>query len=601
MRRGRLMSDSEKRDRQRQPTTTYRTSPSGNSDRTDADGELSEVGPYQVTRTLGKGHFGRVLLAFDPRMHRHVAIKLLRAEINSSKSLKAAFAEARAQAAVHHPNVVTVHDVGKLEGGSCYIVSEYLGGGTLADRMKTGEPWTPESAIDVVIPLADALEAAHRMGLVHRDVKPANVLFNEDGRPFLGDFGLAVHETDQKAIRGQVAGTVRYMSPEQVDGRAHHLDGRTDVWALGVILYALLTGRPPFNGSSSQEVFEEILKREPRPLRVRRPDLCPDLEAIVLKCLRKRVSERYGTAGDLSSALTQWRDSQNRGNAVSAAELRGKRQFRPSHFVGVALLVTAVLGLIAALVISQRNQPDRTQPSGKSTVANGNKQANGTKKQPTIPPPSMRAAASRLFGLGGKLKLRGQRKQVGSDEELPAGPFDVQGILLYKATLNEADLESLAAFPHVESLDFRGARLQNDWLRHLSGLESLTSLSLWDTGITDDALRIVGTMKNLETLVLAETRTTDSGLKHLVLLTNLRRLILSRTRVTTEGLKLLAGFERLEHVAIDGLAIDENGLLELARVKTLRTLHTDPLSPQTRQRLQAAMPRVRITTPDGAP
>lgn len=589
------MSDSAKPAPSHQRTTSFQASSAGDSDLTDPFVNLTAVGPYEVVGSLGEGHFGRVLLAFDPRMQRQVAVKVLRSEMNSKEALESAFAEARAQAAVQHPHVVTVYEVGELDGGSCYVVSEYLSGGTLDQRMASGESWSPEAAVDVVVPLAEALEAAHRMGLVHRDVKPANVLFDDNDRPFLADFGLAVRELDQSAVRGQIAGTVRYMSPEQVAGRAHHLDGRTDIWALGVMLYALLTGQHPFSGKTTEETFEEIRNREPRPLRIRRSDLCPKLEAIVLRCLRKPVSERYGTAADLATELREWRDQPEVAETAVEGEVTLKKRTWIAPVVVVAALLIVALGIVF--------RPDQRPPAPLADDAppqtNGKKQVDA--KQSAELDVSKRATAVTLFALDAKLTLQGHFKPAKSVEDLPDGTFDVQQVSLYKVVLSEKHVRDLSAFPSIESIDFRGSRLDDNWLRHLLVLNSLRSLSLWDTGVTDEALRHVGAMKSLEKLVLAETRVTDDGLKHLLRLPDLRHLALGRTRVTGDGLRLLSGFNELEHVAVDGISLSEADLLELAHVKSLRSLHTGPLAADVRERLQAAMPRVHITTAGKSP
>ena len=154
--------------------------------------------------------------------------------------------------------------------------------------------------------IAEAAHHAHRAGLVHRDLKPSNILIDEVGKPHITDFGLAIREDLQDLRTGEIAGTPHYMSPEQVRGETHRLDGRTDVWAIGVILYRCLLGRQPFSGRNHLEIFEEILHRDPKPPRQINDRLPRELERICLKCLSKRMADRYETAGDLADDLKRW-------------------------------------------------------------------------------------------------------------------------------------------------------------------------------------------------------------------------------------------------------------------------------------------------------
>jgi serine/threonine protein kinase/formylglycine-generating enzyme required for sulfatase activity len=267
------------------------------------------IGPYKPIRFLGEGTFGRVYQAVHEDLGRDVAIKVARPGAIASRSQEEMMlAEARLAAGLKHPSIVTVYDVGRLEGGEPYIVFEYVEGRTLRTVLKA-ERLTPSALAVLISKLARAVHHAHQAGLVHRDLTPANVLIDARGEPHVTDFGLALNEEGQRHRSGEIAGTPSFMAPEQVRGEAHRLDGRTDVWALGVILYSGLTFRPPFAGQNKDEVFDEILHRDPKPPRQLTEEVPRELERICLTCLAKRMSDRYGSAADLAEDLEAWVES----------------------------------------------------------------------------------------------------------------------------------------------------------------------------------------------------------------------------------------------------------------------------------------------------
>jgi predicted Ser/Thr protein kinase len=260
---------------------------------------------YDILRLLGRGGMGAVYLARERALERAVAIKVLPPEVAADAESRERFRrEARTAAKLTHPNIVPLYTFGDVEG-MLYFVMGYVKGESLAERMRRESKLPAEDVRRILAEVADALHYAHHQGIVHRDIKPDNILLeDETGRPMLTDFGVAKAQASGTTLTeaGAVVGTPHYMSPEQASG-ARELDGRSDLYSLGIVGYQMLSGRLPFEGETFRDVIVQHVTREPAPLAVVAPDAPPDLAEPVMRCLAKEPSRRWGDGLQLRAAL----------------------------------------------------------------------------------------------------------------------------------------------------------------------------------------------------------------------------------------------------------------------------------------------------------
>jgi serine/threonine protein kinase/predicted ATPase len=274
-------------------------------------------GRYPVRKALGTGGYGAVFLGHDTQLDRPVAIKVLRGGANVPQYLADEFLqEARRLAQLNHPGIVAVHDVG-LDRGQIYIVSDFLDGPHLGRWLEDNRPAWPDAA-GIAAAVADALAHAHSRLIIHRDIKPANIILTRERGPVLVDFGIGLDDASAGGAElGAVSGTPAFMAPEQFAGVAHRIDGRTDIYSLGVVLYLLLCGRLPFRANNPRELARQVRDDEPQPPRQLSRDIPPELERICLRALAKRLQDRYSSAADFAEELR--RVSQSAGPASPAS------------------------------------------------------------------------------------------------------------------------------------------------------------------------------------------------------------------------------------------------------------------------------------------
>jgi len=294
----------------------------------------SRLGPYEIVSPLGAGGMGEVYKARDTRLERTVAVKVLPSHLSASPESRQRFErEARTISQLSHPHICALHDVGR-EGEVEYLVMEYLEGETLADRLLKG-PLPLEQTLRYGMQIADALDKAHRQGIVHRDLKPGNVMLTKSGVKLL-DFGLAkavAPASQQSSLtalptqhaltqEGTILGTFQYMAPEQLEGR--EADARTDIFALGTLLYEMSTGKKAFSGATQASLISSILRDDPQPISQVQPISPPALDRIVKTCIAKDPEDRWQSAGDVGKEL-KWIAE---GSQVVAPAAVSSRRFR---------------------------------------------------------------------------------------------------------------------------------------------------------------------------------------------------------------------------------------------------------------------------------
>ncbi len=400
------------------------------------------IGKYVVRRLLGQGGMGRVYHAYDPLLGRDVAIKVLRPDLAQDPDGKERFVrEAQAAAHLRHPNIVTIHDLGE-ESGVPYIVMEYLEGEDLDDLIRRRAPLSVLEKLDIIRQVCNALGYAHARGIVHRDIKPSNIRLLEGRLPKVMDFGIAKMGATHLTQTGMTVGTPHYMAPEQVRGERARIDGRTDVFALGVVLYELLFGQRPFEGEHPLTVFYKILSPDP----VEIPDVPAfpynsDLRSILARALAKDPEGRYASAYDMEQDLSalirrlgEWYDQTTQPAApaeIFSAETAAVPTPTPSEvsiavesagrtpgrwpWVRRVLLLGGLLSLglgggIAYQVLrrptvvpSQESTPRATEPA-ESTPATASSPAEAP-PTPVVPPPASTPEAPEVAETPGTLRL----------------------------------------------------------------------------------------------------------------------------------------------------------------------------------------------------
>jgi eukaryotic-like serine/threonine-protein kinase len=337
----------------------------------------TRLGPYEIGTALGAGGMGEVYRARDTRLDRTVAIKVLPQHLADTPEARQRFErEARAVSALNHPHICTLHDVGSQDGTE-YLVMEYLEGETLAARLEKG-PLPLEQVLKLGVEISDALDKAHRQGVIHRDLKPGNIMLTKSGAKLL-DFGLAkaalpqasgmtltaaVTRTTPVTQQGTIVGTFQYMSPEQVEGK--EVDARSDIFSFGAVLYEMLTGRRAFAGKSQLSVASAILEKEPEPVSTLQPLTPPALERAVRRCLAKEPDDRWQTARDLVLELKWIAEGGLQVALAPTAAVKGIRSLGRRALI--LSLGTLLLGALVASLATWNLKPTLPLPIARTVI-----------------------------------------------------------------------------------------------------------------------------------------------------------------------------------------------------------------------------------------
>jgi eukaryotic-like serine/threonine-protein kinase len=582
--------------------------------------EIGRLGPYRVLAELGRGGMGIVFHAQDTQLQRAVALKVMLPQYAANPIDRARFVrEARAQARVEHYHVVQIFEVGEANGVP-YLAMPLLKGQSLSAALQNNPRVPLPEAVRIAREMAEGLAAAHEKGLVHRDIKPGNVwLEGKRRRVKILDFGLArtaEGETVSGVLEaeitrhGAIIGTPAYMSPEQAHGGA--LDGRSDLFSLGIVLYQILAGRHPFRAPTPTALLIAIATENPPPPSTLNPEVTPALDALTLALLAKQPENRPATAeavaeqlrligtgltGHLPAAPTgsrppnapadPWENIDLTEDAdtvalesetlVRSAKSAPKEQSIPWALAGGLLALLVVAGLVVAAVVIVRDKNGKEATRAEVPEGGSGEDKKGKERPPVPPVDPDRKAAEQVLNCGGKLMV----SDVPSDPE-PAFPPLVLSWRDWSAHLRptEREVRNVKELPTRKFVITRidlgrgGPNVNDSVLESFKGLKRVVWLELFETHVTDAGLVHLKGMTELSYLTLQRTRVTGAGLKHLHALGSLSTLLLNDLLgITDDSLEQLAGLTRLRTLHLTGVPVTGEGLRHLRHLRALRDVN----------------------------
>ena len=537
---------------------------------------LGRVGHYEVLQHVGRGAFGIVFRAFDDTLQRVVAVKVLAPEMAATSPARKRFLrEARTSAQVRHENVVQVYEVG--EQPLPYLVMEFIPGETLQQRLDRTGPVDPAEVVRVGRQIAEGLAAAHATDLIHRDIKPGNILI-EGGpqRVRITDFGLARAADDASASQsGVVAGTPMYMAPEQALGQT--IDQRADLFSLGSVLYQMVTGRPPFRANTTLAVLKRVVEDAPRPIREVIPETPRWLCDIVQRLHEKKPADRFQSAREVADLLAEC-EARMKANARTREFplVVRRRPKRVGWWAGGAVAVAALVGL----VVYAATRPD---PGGRG-VAQAPPLPAAAPAVPVAPPnlDADRRAAVYVLSIGGSVRVNGSDELLATVEQLPKTPFALTAVCLRdNPKVTDEGLSFFRGCRNVQWLDLAVTKVTDAGLANFQECAQLSTLDLFSTTVGDTGLAHFKHCK-LTYLSLRSTAVTDATAAALAHCTDLENLGLAHTQVTAAGVAHFRNCKKIKHLDLDALPVGDADLAHFDRCKNLEVLHlggtrvTDP-------------------------
>ncbi len=534
---------------------------------------LGRIGHYEVLQVLGKGAFGIVFRAYDDVLQRVVAVKVLAPQMAATSPARKRFLrEARSSAQIRHENVVQVYEVG--EQPLPYLVMEFIPGETLQQRLDRTGPVDPAEVLWVGRQIAEGLAAAHAQDLIHRDIKPGNVLIEgAQHKVKITDFGLARAADDASISQsGIIAGTPMYMAPEQA--RGEHIDHRADLFSLGSVLYQMVTGRPPFRANGSFAVLKRVAEDDPRPIREVIPEAPWWLCEIIAKLHAKNPAERFPSAREVADVLAaceeRLKSSTNPHGfpvVTRAPEQRAKR--RKWVAASAAVACAAALGLTAYTL----TRPGDTAPATAGTAPAPLAPPAPAPKAPPAPDPAIdRRAAVYVMSIGGGVRINGTSDWWGNVGELPKSPFALTSVSLRDKKVTDDGLLLFQGCQNVKHLDLAGTKVTDAGLVHFKDCAGLTHLDLFSTNVTDAGLAHFKACRFTH-LSLRSTHVTDATAAAFGHCTELTFLGLAHTKVTEAGLAHFRDCTKLKHLDLDELPVGDAAVAPFAECKDLEVLH----------------------------
>ncbi len=606
-------------------------------------GDLGRLAKYRILKELGRGGMGAVFLAFDERLERNVALKVMLPHAAANSTAKDRFLrEARAAARVSSDYVVAIHEADEIDGVP-FIALQHLQGYPLDEYLKKkGSPSLPQ-VIRIARETALGLTAAHKLGLVHRDIKPGNIwLEAPGGRVKILDFGLAKPVAGNAAAEhtasGVILGTPAYMAPEQGLGRP--LDGRADLFSLGCMMYRLVTGKLPFERPTLMAILTAIATEEPPPVRELNPAVPTALAELIHQLLAKTPDDRPPSADAVAARLRAMSD----GFQGSAATPRPSETAplplpaadppvepprrrpvttrrpagRPWLWVAVASAAVVVVGGGVFFLTQKRDGSPATGTGGVTAPGQDGPPTTRVAESPTGDPD--RTTAVWVLSLGGAVKVNGVDDHINDAADLPTDRFTLHAVSVAKTAVTDADMArfkacrgltylhmedttvaddgmaAVAALPALQELHMARTGVTDTGLAHFAGNTRLTALDLSGTKVTNAGLAPFADCRPLAYLYLRGTVVSDAGLKHLGGCLGLVHLDLSDTGVTDDGLAHLKGCDRVRYANLSGTGVTDAALDQLQQSRDLTGLSVPrtKVTPQRVAKFHAAMPGCEI-------